>query len=93
MSSNPKEVRIEFPKELIAGVYSNNMMVSHTKEEFIMDFLMVSPPTGAVTARLIVSPGHVKRIVKALQDNISKYEQRFGSIQTSEVPGGKITLQ
>jgi hypothetical protein len=93
MSSKPKEVRIEFPKELIAGVYSNNMMVSHTKEEFVMDFLMVSPPTGAVTARLIVSPGHVKRIIKALQDNIAKYEQRFGSIRTSEEPGEKITLQ
>jgi hypothetical protein len=86
-------VRIEFPKELIAGVYSNNMMVSHTKEEFIMDFLMVCPPTGAVTARLIVSPGHIKRIIKALEENVSKYEQRFGGIRTSEEPRGKITLQ
>jgi len=93
MSGKPREIRIEFPKELIAGVYSNNMMVSHTREEFIMDFLMVSPPTGAVTARLIVSPGHVKRIIRALQDNISKYEQRFGNIHTSEEPEGKITLQ
>ena len=93
MSSKANEVRIEFPKELIAGVYSNNMMVSHTKEEFIMDFLMVSPPTGAVTARLVVSPGHIKRIVKALQDNISKYEAKFGSIHTTEEPRRKITLQ
>jgi len=93
MSNKAKEVRIEFPKELIAGVYSNNMMVSHTKEEFIMDFLMVSPPTGAVTARLVVSPGHVKRIVKALQDNISKYEEKFGSMHTIEEPRGKITHQ
>ncbi len=93
MQNNPKEITVNFPKELYGGVYSNSMGVSHTKEEFIMDFLMVAPPSGAVTARIIVSPGHVKRIVMALQENISRYEQKFGSIQTSEEPKGKVTLQ
>jgi hypothetical protein len=51
---------------------------------------MVAPPTGAVTARVIVSPGHMKRILEALQDNISKYENTFGAIQIAEEPKGKI---
>ncbi len=93
MQDRPKEIRVDFPKELLGGVYSNNMAVSHTGEEFIMDFIMLAPPSGAVNARIIVSPGHMKRIVKALQDNISKYEQRFGSIHVAEEPKGKITLQ
>ncbi|MBW1702834.1 MAG: DUF3467 domain-containing protein [Deltaproteobacteria bacterium] len=93
MQDKPKEIRVDFPKELFGGVYSNNMAVSHTREEFIMDFIMLAPPSGAVNARIIVSPGHMKRIAKALQDNISKYEQRFGNIQSAEEPGGKITLQ
>ena len=93
MANNPKEIKVDLPKELIGGVYSNNMAVSHSREEFIMDFLMLVPPTGAVTARVIVSPGHIKRIFNALKENISKYEQKFGTIQTAEVPMGKVTLQ
>jgi hypothetical protein len=85
-----QEVKVNFPQELQGGVYSNNMVVSHTKEEFILDFLMVAPPAGAVTARVVVSPGHMKRILAALQDNISKYERNFGTIQIAEEPKGKI---
>jgi hypothetical protein len=93
MANKQKEIRVGFPKELTGGVYSNNMVVSHTREEFIMDFLMVAPPSGTVTSRIIVSPGHIKRIAKALQENISRYEQKFGSIQPVEEPRGKVTLQ
>lgn len=85
-----KEIKVNFPQELQGGVYSNNMVVSHTKEEFILDFLMVAPPAGAVTARVIVSPGHMKRILEALRDNVSKYEKSFGSIQIAEEPKAKI---
>ncbi len=93
MQNKPNEIRVEFPKELIGGAYSNNMAVSHTKEEFIMDFLMITPPSGTVTGRIIVSPGHVKRIIRALEDNISRYEEKFGIIQTAEAPMGNVTLQ
>lgn len=87
----PKEVKVNFPPELQGGVYSNNMFVAHTKEEFILDFLMVAPPAGAVTARVIVSPGHMKRILEALRDNISKYEKTFGTIQIAEEPRGTLS--
>ncbi|MBW1901333.1 MAG: DUF3467 domain-containing protein [Deltaproteobacteria bacterium] len=93
MQNKSKEIRVDFPKELIGGAYSNNMAVTHTREEFIMDFLMLVPPSGTVTGRIIVSPGHIKRIVKALEDNISRYEEKFGVIQTAEEPMGNITLQ
>jgi hypothetical protein len=86
----PKEIKVNFPPELQGGVYSNNMFVTHTKEEFVLDFLMVVPPAGAVTARVIVSPGHMKRILEALRDNISKYEKKFGPIQVAEEPKAKI---
>ena len=86
----PKEIKVNFPPELQGGVYSNNMVVTHSREEFILDFLMVAPPAGTVTARVIVSPGHMKRILRALDDNISKYEKAFGTIQVAEEPKGKI---
>ena len=94
MSNGPgaKEITITFPPQLQGGVYANNMVVGHTKEEFILDFMMVAPPTGTVTARVILSPGHMKRVLEALRDNISKYENIFGTIQIAEEPKGIIGL-
>ena len=93
MANKPKEIRGDAGHVRLARLIDSTMVVSHTKEEFIMDFLMVAPPSGALTARIIVSPGHIKRIIKALQENISRYEQKFGSIQPAEEPMEKVTLQ
>ncbi len=92
MPDDKKEIKVTFPPKLHGGVYANNMMVAHTREEFIMDYLMVAPPEGAVTARVIVSPGHMKRILAALLDNIKKYEQQYGPIEEAEGPDGKIGI-
>lgn len=86
-----EEIKIEFPPELQKGVYANLMFVTHTKEEFIMDFIMAAPPVGTVTARVITSPGHIKRIIKALQDNVDKYERKFGKIEIAEEPRVSLT--
>lgn len=70
------------------GVYSNLMMVSHRKEEFVLDFLFVQPATSApggqlasLRSRVITTPEHVKRIVRAIKENIERYEAKFGPIQ------------
>jgi hypothetical protein len=88
-----QEIKVNFPPHLQGGVYSNNMMVAHNKEEFIMDFMMVLPPVGTVMSRVIVSPGHIKRMIGALQDNVAKYEARFGTIQAAEEPNGKTDFR
>ncbi|MBI4684422.1 MAG: DUF3467 domain-containing protein [Nitrospirae bacterium] len=90
MPNSQQEVKVHFPNEIVGGVYANNMIVTHTKEEFILDFLMVAPPEGRVNARIVVSPGHMKRIFEALKENISKYENNFGTIKAAETPRGEI---
>jgi len=67
-------------------VYSNNMVITHTKEEFILDFMMITPPVGSVTARVVISPGHMKRMVSALKLNLEKYESRFGKLAEAAEP-------
>lgn len=84
------EIQVTFPDRLKGGVYANNMSVSHTREEFVLDFLLVAPPAGSVTARVILSPGHVKRVVSVLAENLRKYEDAFGTIRAAEEPAGKI---
>jgi hypothetical protein len=92
MAGEKREIKISFPQDLQGGRYANNMHVIHTKEEFIMDFMMVVPPAGAVTARVIVSPGHMKRIFNALDENIKKYEEKFGTLVEAAAPSGEMEL-
>ena len=72
---------VKITDEILKGVYANMMMVAHTKEEFVLDFMNMFPPQGIVNARVITSPSHLKRIVAALADNIKKYESQFGTIK------------
>jgi hypothetical protein len=81
-----KGVSVSFPEHLRGGVYCNNMVVSHTKEEFIMDFMMVGPPGAVVTARVIMSPGHMKRTITALASNLARYEKDIGVISEAKEP-------
>ncbi|MCX5817085.1 MAG: DUF3467 domain-containing protein [Proteobacteria bacterium] len=90
MPNGQQDIKVYFPNEIKGGVYANNMVVAHTKEEFVMDFIMLAPPEGAVTARIVVSPGHVKRIFNALAENISRYEASFGTIEVAEEPKGAM---
>jgi hypothetical protein len=81
-----QEVKVSFPENLRGGVYSNNMIITHTKEEFILDFMMITPPIGSVTARVITSPGHAKRMLSALKANLDKYESKFGKVTEAAEP-------
>lgn len=79
-------VPLKVPDGVLPGVYSNQMMVQHTREEFLLDFVNLFPPQGVVTARVIVSPGHLKRMIRALRDNLARYETRFGPIVEAVAP-------
>jgi hypothetical protein len=80
------QMQIKVEDAVLAGRYSSAMQVQHTKEEFILDFMNLFPPTGTLQARIIVSPAHLKRIVATLADNLQKYEAQFGVVAASEAP-------
>jgi hypothetical protein len=84
--ADEREIHIKIPEEILRGVYANQMVVRHSREEFVIDFINVCPPEGIVNARVIVSPGHLKRMVSALGENLVRYEQRFGAVTISDAP-------
>ncbi len=86
----PQQIPIKADDQTAKGVYANNMVVAHNKEEFVMDFLNIFPPQGALVARVFTSPGHAKRIYSALKDNIERYEKQFGKIEEAAPPQGGI---
>ena len=93
MSENQPEIKINFPESKQEGIFSNNSVVGHSAEEFILDFLMVTPPAGRVNARIIITPAHAKRLFKALGDNLAQYEKMFGKIKRTQIPAGDIKVQ
>ena len=82
-----REIKIKFTDDVLKGVYANLVQITHTREEFVLDFVNVFPPGGIVTSRVIISPGHLKRIVKALGENMKKYEGKFGLVEEAKGPG------
>lgn len=90
MNQPSQQVQIKATDEKLKGEYSNMMQILHTKEEFVLDFLNIFPPTGTLNSRVIVSPGHLKRMVKALAENLKKYEDQFGKIEEADAPKEEI---
>jgi len=89
---NQQQIQIKITDEILKGAYANAMSVAHTKDEFILDFLTVIPHqrAGTVSARVVTSPGHLKRIIAALQENLKKYEGSFGKVDIADAPGSEI---
>jgi hypothetical protein len=84
--SKQRKLSVKMPEKVLPGVYANQMLVSHTREEFVIDFANLFPPEGVVNARVIVSPGHLKRMIRALSDNLNRYETRHGMIIEASEP-------
>ena len=77
---------IKIADDELKGRYSNLLRITHTREEFLLDFINLVPPQGIVCARIVTSPGHMKRIVKALAANLARYEEAHGTIAEAQEP-------
>ncbi|MCX5805738.1 MAG: DUF3467 domain-containing protein [Proteobacteria bacterium] len=80
------QMQINTADEMSRGRYSNSMAVAHGPEEFIIDWFLQSPNGAHLVSRIVVTPGHMKRIMQALQENLEKYENTFGIINVVESP-------
>jgi hypothetical protein len=84
---NEQQINIEIGEKEAEGIYSNLAIITHSPAEFIIDFTRIVPgvPKAKVHARIITTPQHAKMLMKALKDNIEKFEARFGEI-VIEIP-------
>ncbi|MBX2814826.1 MAG: DUF3467 domain-containing protein [Saprospiraceae bacterium] len=82
------QVNIELSEEVSEGIYSNLAIISHSHSEFVVDFIRMMPnlPKAKVKARVILTPQHAKRFLKALADNVTKFENQFGKIDEPNAP-------
>lgn len=82
---NQGEIQIEMDEATAQGIYINLALISHTESEMVLDFMFLQPQSAKakVRSRVITSPSHAKKLLAALEDNIKKYEQRFGKVDIS----------
>ena len=74
---------VELGEKESEGIYSNLALISHSPSEFVLDFARMLPgaPKAKIYARIVMTPQHVKLLLKALEENIKKFEEKFGEIK------------
>ncbi len=84
---NKNKLNIELSDEIAEGIYSNLAIITHSRAEFVVDFVKMLPgiPKAKVKSRIILTPQHAKRLLKALQDNVKKFESLHGEIKEADL--------
>ena len=85
---NEQQINIELDEATAEGTYSNLAIINHSPSEFVIDFVAIMPstPKAKVKSRIILTPEHAKRFQSALADNIRRYEESHGEIDSKEQP-------
>ncbi|AUC75558.1 DUF3467 domain-containing protein [Olleya sp. Bg11-27] len=86
--NKPKQgqVNIELDEKIAEGIYSNLAIINHSVSEFVVDFVSIMPgtPKSKVKSRIILTPQHAKRLLKALGENVQRFEKAHGEIKDYE---------
>lgn len=90
----PQQVQIKADEKELVGQYSNLAMIHHNAEEFTLNFIYIFPsvPQGKLVSSVILSPAHSKRLMRALAENITRYEAQFGPIPEGPGPTPEPTV-
>ena len=87
--NQPVKKEIKIADNIPGAEYANAMQINHNKDEFHMMYLNILGPSGRVSSKIITSPGHFKRMISAMQENLKKYEDQFGEIEVASAPENK----
>jgi hypothetical protein len=82
------QINIELDEQVAQGTYSNLAIINHSVSEFVVDFVNIMPgtPKSKVKSRIILTPQHAKRLLKALGENVNRFEKMHGEIKDYEQP-------
>lgn len=85
---NQGQINIELDEKTAEGIYSNLAIINHSNSEFVLDYICIMPgtPKAKVKSRIILTPQHAKRLLKALGENIQRFESNHGEIKDTEQP-------
>ncbi len=86
-------LQIDLNPEMAKGVYANLALITHSNTDFVLDFASILPgmPKPQIVSRVVMTPEHAKHLLRALQENVQRYEQQFGKIVIPEQEGSIAT--
>lgn len=89
-----KQINIELDEKTAEGTYSNLAIINHSASEFVIDFISMMPgaPKAKVKSRIVLTPQHAKKFLKALTDNVNRFEQAHGNIKDYDQPSIPINF-
>ncbi|MGB1450971.1 MAG: DUF3467 domain-containing protein [Marinirhabdus sp.] len=82
------QINIELDEKVAQGTYSNLAIINHSQSEFVVDFVSIMPgvPKSKVKSRIVLTPQHAKRLLKAMTENVSRFEKQHGEIKDYQQP-------
>jgi hypothetical protein len=88
MNNQQEQIDIELDEKIAEGIYSNLAIINHSSSEFVLDFVSIMPgiPKAKVKSRIVLTPQHAKRLLKAIGENIHRFEVANGEIKESDSP-------
>lgn len=88
MENQQQQINIELDEQMAEGIYSNLAIINHSASEFVIDYVCIMPgaPKAKVKSRIVLTPQHAKRLIKALAENVHRFEQAHGEIKDSDQP-------
>ena len=84
-----RRINVELAESVADGIYSNLALITHSPAEFVIDFSRMLPgvPKAKIHARIIMTPPHAKSFLRALDENVKRFEQRYGEISVHAKKG------
>ena len=81
-----EQISIELDEKIAEGIYSNLAIINHSSSEFVLDFVSIMPgiPKAKVKSRIVLTPQHAKRLLRAIGENIHRFEAAHGEIKETE---------
>ena len=88
------QLNIELNEEVAEGIYSNLAIITHSNSEFVLDFIRIMPgvPKAQVKSRIVLTPQHAKRLLRALSENVNKFEAEHGNIKEAQFPDAAFPM-
>lgn len=89
-----QKININLTPEMANGKYVNLAIIAHSPSEFVVDFVCMMPgqKEASVQSRVVMTPENAKKLLFALQENVSKYEKQFGTIKSNGTPAPGSTI-
>lgn len=86
-SRQQAQIRVVVDDEVKHGEYANFLVVTHGPHDFTLDFCQLLPSgeqgivNAEVTSRVRIAPTMVGQVLRALNTNLSNYEDKFGDVK------------